>query len=176
MTTTEPLDPIRYHVMMLSFRGMDDARRARDEVRLEGIMNAIEIEGEALVERDADGKIHVHESGAAGIGAVAGATTMGIVGVLTGPVVVMLLIALGGVIGGVAGHFAGKMLPPEDLRRVAAGLPPGSSAYLAVVDARHAPALAEAYAQRGAEVIEIPVETEVANAIREGIVHEVTRQ
>lgn len=175
MPTTEPVDPIRIHVLMLSFREIDGAHKAREEVRNEGMLDAVEIEGEAIVSRDADGKVHVSEDGAAGIGAVAGATAAGIVSVLTGPVVVVLMIALGGILGGVAGHFAGKMLPPEDLRRVAAGLPPGGSAYLAVVGADHAPALAEAYAQRGADVIEIPVETEVASAIREGIVHEVTR-
>ncbi len=175
MSTTEPVDPIRFHVLMLTFREMDAASRAHAEIRNEGLLDAVEVEGDAIISRDPEGKVHVSESGGAGIGAAAGATTAGIVGILTGPIIVPLLIALGGIIGGVAGHFAGKMLPPDDLRRVAAGLPPGSSAYLAVVDANHAAALAEAYSRRGADVIEIPVETEVASAIREGIVRQVTR-
>ncbi len=175
MTSTQPVEPVRYHVLMLSFRDIDAARIAHDEVRLEGMLNAIEIEAEAIVSRDPEGKVHVRESGAAGIGAAAGATTAGIVGLLTGPVIVLLMIAVGGIIGGVAGHFAGRVLPADDLRRVAESLPPGSSAYLAVVDAEFAPAVAEAYARRGADVMEIPIETEIASAIREGIVREVSR-
>jgi uncharacterized membrane protein len=86
-----------------------------------------------------------------------------------------LLLLVGAVVGGVAGHFVGKMLPEEDLKRVAENLPPDSSAYLAVVDSDHADAVAGAFADEGARVLNIPIETELASAIREGITHSVVR-
>jgi hypothetical protein len=67
------------------------------------------------------------------------------------------------------------VIPPEDLRKVGESLPPGSSAYLAIVDEAHAEGIASAFAAEGARVVNIPVETELANVIREAITHRVTR-
>lgn len=167
--------PAAYNVVMLSFTGVDTAGKVLTQLRDEGALDGCEIEGEAVVSRDAAGKVHFHERGSAGVGATAGAVTAGVLGLVAGPLGLLAMLVAGGVIGGVAGHFAGQVFPTEDLQQVGESLPPGSSAYLALVDVAHADGVAEKFAAEGASVVNIPVETELASVIREGITHRVTR-
>lgn len=164
-----------YDVVMFSFTGTQSAARVLAKLKEENVLEGCEIEGEALISRDAAGQVHWHERGGAGVGATFGAVTAGMLGFVGGPVFLLIMLVAGGVMGGLAGHFAGQLLPTEDLRKVGASLPPGSSAYLALVDAAHAEGLAEAFAAEGARIVNIPVETELASVIREAITHHVTR-
>jgi uncharacterized membrane protein len=134
-----------------------------------------EIEGEALVWRDTDGKVHFHEKGSAGVGAAAGATAAGLVGLVGGPVLLPIMLVAGALVGGVAGHFMGHALPDEDLREVGESLPPGTSAYIAVVDTAHASGVARAFAAEGGRVLDMPVESELSGAIRETVTHHIRR-
>lgn len=167
--------PAAYDVLMLSFEGVDTASRVLARLRSEQVLEGCEIEAEALISRDDGGRVHFHERGSAGVGATFGAATAGLLGLVGGPVLLLVMVVLGGIAGGVAGHLAGQALPHEDLRKVGNQLPPGSSAFLAVVDAAHADGLAEAFAAEGARVLNIPVETELASVIREAITQDVTR-
>jgi uncharacterized membrane protein len=168
---TKPFEarPPAYHVVMFSFDGTDTAANILRKLRAEEALAGCEIEGEALVSRDASGEVHYHERGAAGVGAAFGAATAGVLGLVGGPVILLLMLVAGGVAGGVAGHFAGQAFPPEDLREVGESLPPGSSAYLAVVDAAHADCIVDAFAAEGARVFNVPVELELSCAIHEAI-------
>jgi uncharacterized membrane protein len=164
-----------YHVVMLSFEGEGQASVVLRQVKAEGALEGCEITADAVVSRDPTGQIHVHERGAAGIGAAFGAVTAGLLGFMPGPMLLPILIVVGAVAGGVAGHFAGQVLPREDLREVAASLPPGTSAYVVVVDSSHAEQLASAFAALGARVLNVPVETEMSSVIREAITGHVYR-
>jgi uncharacterized membrane protein len=160
---------------MFSFEGTGAAGRVLTKLRDEGALDGCEIEGEALITRDAAGQVHFHEKGGSGVGATFGAVTGGMLGLVLGPVGLLIMLVAGGVAGGVAGHFAGQVIPTEDLQKVGESLPPGSSAYLAIVDAAHADGLSDAFGAEGAKVVNIPVETELASVIREAITHRVTR-
>lgn len=175
MTIPLPNPDTPYHLVMLSFAAPGAADAAWKEVRAAGALNACEIEAEAVVSRDAHGRVHAHERGSAGIGAAFGAATAGIVGLVGGPVILPILVAVGAVMGGIAGHFAGQVLPADDLRRVADSLTPGTSAYLAIVDRAHAADLVDAFAAHAPTVHDMPVETAFSTAIREGIFHQVQR-
>lgn len=164
-----------YDVVMFSFHGTSTAGRVLAKLKEADVLEGCEIEGEALISRDAAGQVHFQERGGAGVGATFGAVTAGMLGLVGGPVFLLIMLVAGGVVGGVAGHFAGQLLPPEDLRKVGESLPPGTSAYLALVDAAHADGLARAFGAEGATVLNIPVETELASVIREAITHHVTR-
>lgn len=173
----EPADrqPASYNLVMCSFSGTDTASEVLHRLKSEPAIKDSEIEGEALVSRDADGKVHLHERDASGVGAAAGATAAGIVGLMAGPVLLPLMLVAGGVVGGVAGHFMGQVLPQGDLREVGESLPPGSSAYLAVVDVAHADSVANAFEAEGAKVLNTHIETELSGAIREGVTHRIRR-
>lgn len=164
-----------YHLVMFTFDGTESAKRAHDRLKSDGSLDGCEIEAEAIVSRDREGRVELHERGAAGVGAALGMVTAGIVGFVTGPVLLLAMVVAGGLAGGLAGHFAGQVLPPDDLREVADSLRPGSSAFLAVVDSPHADALVAAFAAEGARVLDVPVETEISSVLREGITHRVSR-
>lgn len=167
--------PAAYHLVMGSFDGVETAVRVTKELKAEGVLAGCEIEGEATVSHEADGSVHVHEKGGAGTGAAAGATTAGVIGLVGGPVVLPLMLVAGALAGGIAGHFIGQVLPREDLREVAESLPRGSSATVLLVDSRHARAVADALRPRAARVLDIPIETELSCAIREGVTHRIHR-
>lgn len=164
-----------YHVMMFSFNGVETAPRVVREIKMEPDFDGCEVEAEALVAHHADGRIELHEKGGAAVGATLGIVTAGIVGVVTGPVLVLGLIAIGGIAGGIAGHFAGQILPQEDLKEVGESLPRDSSAVLAVVDAAHAECLAGLFQAQGARILDVPVEADLTSAVREGITHHITK-
>lgn len=166
---------IRYHLVMVTFPDVDEAKTTLDRLSSHPGLESAEIEAEALVAREEGGEIHLNEHGSTGIGATFGAVSAGVVGLLTGPIILPILIATGAALGGIAGHLAGRVLPEEDLERVAARLPPGSSAWLAVVDARHAPNVLDAFRDTDGRALDIPFETEAASAIREGLMREITR-
>lgn len=175
MNAPTQVQPATYHLVMLSFDGEDAAGAVLHRLKEQGALAGCEIEGEAVVSRDASGKIHYHERGAGGVGAALGATTAGVIGLVGGPVILPIMLVVGGIAGGVAGHLVGRVLPPEDIRRVGESLPQGSSAYLAIVDAAHAHDVATRFALEGARVLDVPVETELSSAIREAVTHEVER-
>lgn len=167
MTETSEVRPPAYHLVMCSFGGTDAASHALERLKSERALAECEIEGEAIVSRSPTGKIQWKEKGSAGIGATVGATALGIVGLLGGPVILPIMLVVGAVAGGVAGHFAGLVLPPDDLREVARSLPPDSSAYLGLVDTAHAAAVAETFRGEGASVLDLPIHTDLSNAIHE---------
>jgi uncharacterized membrane protein len=175
MTTPAPAQAAPYHITMFSFEGVDTAARVLREVKSEPAFEGCEIEAEAVVAHHPDGRIELHEKGSAGVGATLGVVTAGLVGLVTGPVLLLGLVALGGIAGGIAGHFAGQILPPDDLKEVGESLPPDSSAILAVVDTEHAACLVGLFDAHGARILDVPVETDLASVIREGITHHVTR-
>lgn len=175
MSQPSEQQPAAYHLVMCSFDDTETASKVLTRLKAEGALAGCEIEGEAQISRDASGKIHFHEKGSAGVGATMGATTAGILGLVAGPVILPLMLVAGAIVGGVAGHFIGQVLPQEDLRAVGESLPPGSSAYLALVDTAHADGVAKVFAAEGARVLNLPVETELSGAIRETITHRVSR-
>lgn len=175
MTTPFAERPPLYHVLMLAFEGTGRAAELLDQLRVEGTLEGCEIEAASVVWRDSNGKVHVHEKGGAGIGAAFGTATATIVGVVTGPVLLPILLIVGAVAGGVAGHFAGQIVPADDLKRAGESLRPGDSAFIGVVDTRHAQAVIDAFGEEAKLLIDEPLETEVSNAIREGILHEIRR-
>ena len=175
MTVPSAPHPAAYDVVMVSFDGVNTAAEAVARVKAADGLQGCEIEGEALISRDAAGQVHLHERGSAALGATFGVVTAGLIGMVTGPLGLLLMVAVGGVAGGIAGHVAGQVIPPEDLRQVGEQLPPGSSAYLTIVDAGHAQGVADAFENEGGRVLNIPVETEFASVVREAITHRVNR-
>jgi uncharacterized membrane protein len=175
MGTITEVRTASYHVVMASFQGTDTAQQAWRHLRADGALAGCEIEAEATLWRAEDGRLHVRERGAAGVGAAFGASTALLLGLIGGPIVLPMMMAAGGIAGGVLGHYAGRALPIEDLRRAGEALPAGASAFVAVVDSAHAASVAAAFAAEGGEVLDVAVETEISSMIREAITGGVRR-
>ncbi len=172
---SDSASPPLYHIAMFSFSGTETAADVLRAVSHDPKFGTCEIEAKAVVVHHPVGRVELHEKGGAAIGATFGLVGAGIVGVVTGPVLVLAFLALGAIAGGIAGHFVARVLPKEDLEEIGESLPPDSSAVLAIVDAEHAECLVDLFRERGARVLDVPVETDLEDAIREGITHHVTR-
>lgn len=176
MTIPSEQESPRYHVVMVAFEGTGTAARMVDRLRNEeGAFDDCEIEGASIVWRDEKGQIHVHEKGVAVWGAAFGTAAATIVAAVTGPVALTILLIVGALAGGIAGHFAGQIVPSADLKRAGEALRPGSSAFIAVVDTAHAQRVIDAFGEDAEVLIDEPMETEVSNAIREAVLHEIRR-
>jgi uncharacterized membrane protein len=109
-----------------------DERRADDT--LDGLKQA-RSDGEfyfddaAVVRCDANGKVHIHETGdmSTGRGAGIGALIGGVIGVLGGPAGIAGGAAAGAAIGAIAAHTDGGF-DDKSLKELGGALPPGSSA------------------------------------------------
>jgi uncharacterized membrane protein len=160
----------QYEVVMFGFDGVDTARDTLTDVKEDGRMEDAHVLAEAVVTHAPSGKIHVHEPGAAGIGGAVGAVGGGFIAMFAGPVALPFLLVAGGLLGGVAGHMAGRILPMADLREVAEALPLGSSAYLALVDHEDARHLEEIFAPFEPRVVSAHVDSEMAGVLGHDLV------
>lgn len=124
--------------------------------------------------READGSVHVHEPGQGGKGATIGAVVGGAIGLLGGPVGVLWLAAAGGALGGVAGHFAGRSIPADDLKKIGEQLQPDSSAFLALVENTDAEAVVNSMSGVNANVVTVTLGDELSGTIAQSIEADVT--
>ncbi len=85
----------------------------------------------------------------------------------------LLLAATGGVIGGVAGHFAGREIPADDLKQIGAQLPPNSSAFLALVEDTDAEAVVNNMKGYKANVVTVTLGDELSGTIAQATEAEV---
>ncbi len=68
-------------------------------------------------------------------------------------------------IGGVAGHFAGREIPVDDLKQIGAQLPPNSSAFLALVEETDAEAVVNSMKGYKANVVTVTLGDELSGTI-----------
>lgn len=164
----------KYEVLLFSFDGVTTARDVLTDLRAEHEIEKGHVLAEALVTHQPSGKVQVHEPGASGVGGAMGAVAGGFVAMFAGPVALPFLLVAGGLMGGVAGHLAGRILPRADLAEVAAAMPLGTSAYVALVEHDDARRLRELFAGRGARVVATPVDHEMAGVLGHALAEQVS--
>jgi uncharacterized membrane protein len=165
MADAQPHHLASFEVLMFSFDGMETARDTVAELKSEHRLDDTHVLADAVVSHAPTGKIHVHESGAAMLGGGIGVVGGGMMAMFAGPVALPFLMAAGALLGGVAGHMAGRLLPAADLREVAQALPFNSSAYLALVEHDDARRLEEMFADKEARVLSTHVDSELAGVL-----------
>lgn len=149
-----------HRIVCFVFAGRETAAARSKELEEGEVFKTHRVGASAVVEIDQQGKSHVHEAGRGLLGAGVGLVTAGVFGLLGGPVGVLALAVGGAVVGGIAGHHAGRPIPTEDLNRLAGYLQPDSSALLALVEEPDVDALTAALAGYGAQVIVLAVATD----------------
>lgn len=154
----------RLSVVVFRFPGVRGAHDAVAAAREDG-WHREGIEADALVSHEANGKVHLHDPGAALAGGVVGVTTATLLGLVGGPVVLLAMVVAGALVGGVAGHFAGRIIPAEDLRRIGEALPRDSSAYMVLVEDDDVARVREVFTGRAEESLIVPVKTEMEGII-----------
>lgn len=165
MTDAHPHHLATFEVLMFGFEGMDTARDTVTDLKADHKLAGTHILADAIISHAPTGKIHMHETGGALLGGGIGAVGGGMVAMFAGPVALPFLLAAGALMGGVAGHMAGRLLPAADLREVAHALPLNSSAYLVLVEHDDARRLEEIFTERGARIVSTRVDSEMAGVL-----------
>jgi uncharacterized membrane protein len=163
-----------YNILVFSFIDTHTADEVVNELKASQKLGGYKVVAEAVVIREADGSVHVHEPGEGGKGAAIGAAVGGAIGLLGGPVGVLWLAAAGGAVGGVAGHFAGRSIPAGDLKKIGEQLQPNSSAFLALVENTDAEAVVNSMSDINANVVTITLGDELSGTIAQAIEADVT--
>ena len=163
-----------YEILVFSFADTQTADEVVNELKASQKLGGYKVVAEAVVIREDDGSVHVHEPGEGGKGAAIGAVVGGAIGLLGGPVGVLWLAAAGGALGGVAGHFAGRSIPADDLKKIGEQLQPNSSAFLALVENTDAEAVVNSMSGVNANVITITLGDELSGTITQAIEADVT--
>src|SRR6516225_2415308 len=163
-----------YDILVFSFIDTHTADEVVNELKASQKLGGYKVVAEAVVIREADGSVHVHEPGEGGKGATIGAAIGGALGLLGGPVGVLWLAAAGGAIGGVAGHFAGRSIPADDLKKIGEQLQPDSSAFLALVENTDAEAVLNSMSDVNANVVTITLGDELSGTIAQAIEADIT--
>ena len=163
-----------YNILVFSFTDTHTADEVVNELKASQKLGGYKVVAEAVVIHEADGSVHVHEPGEGGKGAAIGAVVGGAIGLLGGPVGVLWLAAAGGAVGGVAGHFAGRSIPADDLKRIGEQLPPNSSAFLALVEDTDAEAVVNSMSDINANVVTITLGDELSGTIAQAVEADVT--
>ena len=113
----------------------------------------------ALLVKDADGKTSLKEleDVRAGHGALFGAITGGIIGLLGGPIGVVVGAAAGAATGGIVARQIDMGFPDEYLEKLQAGLRPGTSAVIALADAKRVDEVTESLRGFGGQLLRQPL-------------------
>ena len=122
-------------VIVAAFQDEDGAKAALKELKHAKHQGLIKIDDAAVIRKDEKGKLHIKETEdmSTGKGAGIGAVIGGVIGLLGGPVGVALGAGAGAAIGGIAAH-GDAGIKDERLETIGAGLEPGTSAIVAIVE------------------------------------------
>lgn len=140
------------------YEGEELAGEALDILKKAEKEKSLQIEQAAILKRDGQDKLHIHETGdssgrrGAAIGGVIG-TAIGLVG---GPAAI-LTGAAGAAIGGLAARLSDSGFPDGQLRDIGRYLKPGTSALIALVLMKEDLDLDQQLKQSGAKIVQTSV-------------------
>ena len=108
-----------YNILAFRFDGEKGAHDAMKEIKKSGALDGYKIAAECIVNQNAKGKVHMHETGRGGVGTAVGAGSGALLGLIGGPAGLLAWTLAGGVIGGTAGHYWGAPFPRATSRKSA---------------------------------------------------------
>jgi uncharacterized membrane protein len=164
-----------YRLLLFRFAGIGRAADVLRDADATAALTGQVLLARAVVERDAQGEVHIHEPGRGGVGGSVGAVAGGLLGLLAGPLAVLALAAAGGAVGGVAGHLSGRAIPPGDLKRLGAALPPDSSALVVLAADTEAEQLADGLKAYQANVVTLTLGDDLPAGLADAVAAELAR-
>jgi uncharacterized membrane protein len=123
-----------YHILAFCFADPKTARQVDKDLKRNQWAEGYAVLAHAVVEVDDKGKVHVHEPGHGVLTGTLGAATGGVLALIGGPAGVLAWAVAGGAIGGAVGHYFGRAIPVDDLKKLGEQMEPNSSAIVALVE------------------------------------------
>jgi uncharacterized membrane protein len=164
-----------YSILAFQFVGQDTADQTVKEIRLSGILEGFKIVAQVIVEQDAKGKVHVHETGKGGMGATVGAVGGGLLSLIGGPVGVLAWVVGGAVVGGVAGKYLGRPIAKGDLEEFGEAMQPDTSAFLLLLEDKETEAVLKSMSGYSANVVTLTLGDELSGEIAQVVAGEVNQ-
>lgn len=120
------------NIVVITFDNMEEATRVREAIRSAEKHDYMSLDDSAVVIRDEEGKVHVHNELDRGVkvGAVAGGLLGLLVGVIFAPLAGVILGVVG---GGLVGASADLGVNKKFIKEVTDALQPGTSAIFIIV-------------------------------------------
>ena len=154
-----------YNILAFVFDGQKGADDAMKQLKSSGALDGYKIEAECIVEQDAKGKVHMHETGRGGVGTAVGVGAGALLGLIGGPAGLLAWTLAGGVIGGTAGHYLGRAISKGDVKEIGEALSTDSSALLVLLEDKESEKVVKSMAGYSANVITLTVGDELSGQI-----------
>mgnify|MGYP003702914827 CR=1 FL=1 len=154
-----------YNILAFVFDGKKGADDAMKQLKSSGALDGYKIEAECIVEQDAKGKVHMHETGRGGVGTAVGAGAGALLGLIGGPAGLLAWTLAGGVIGGTAGHYLGRAISKGDVKEIGEALSPDSSALLVLLEDKESEDVIKSMDGYSANVVTLTVGDELSGQI-----------
>lgn len=154
-----------YNILAFQFDGQDTAKEIVKEIRYSDALEGYKIAAEAVVEQDANGKVHFHETGKGGLGALVGAVGGGLLGLIGGPVGVLAWAVGGAVVGGVAGKYLGRPIAKGDMKEIGEAMQPDTSAFLLLLEDKDTEDVIKSMSGYSANVVTLTVGDELSGQL-----------
>jgi uncharacterized membrane protein len=154
-----------YNILAFTFDGQDTAGQLVKEIKSSGALEGNYIIAQAVVEKDAKGKVHVHEPGHGGLGAVVGGAAGGLLALIGGPVGILAWVVGGAVLGGVAGKYLGRPIKKGDLEEIGEAFEPDSSGFLFLLEDIYSEQVVNNLSGYSANVVTLTVGDELSGEI-----------
>lgn len=154
-----------FNVLAFMFDGQKSAKEAVKEIRSSGALDDQYVIAQIIVEQNEKGKVHVHETGRGGLGAVVGGVAGSVLSLIGGPVGFLTWVVGGAVVGGVAGKYLGRPFKKGDLKEVGEAMVPDSSAFLLLVEDIYSEAIADSLSGVSANMVTLTVGDELSGEL-----------
>ena len=165
MSNDKNQDSAVYNILAFTFDGQDTAKQTFKEAKSAGAFDGYYIVAQAIIEQDAKGKVHIHEPGHGGLGAVVGAAAGGLLGLIGGPAGVLAWAVGGGVVGGVAGKYLGRPFKKGDLEEIGESMSPDTSGILLLLEDIYSEQAVDSMSGYNANVVTLTVGDELSGEI-----------
>ncbi|HSO27420.1 MAG TPA: DUF1269 domain-containing protein, partial [Anaerolineales bacterium] len=137
--------------------------KAAKRERLIGITNA------AVLVKDDKGKLHIKETAdmGGGKGAALGGVAGAAIGLIAGPAL-LVPAAVGALVGGLTAKLRDSGFSNDRLKALGAGLQPGSSAIVAIVEHKWVQQVEEALEELGVDMMVAEISADIAAQLEQG--------
>ena len=158
--------------MAFNFVGQKTAKETVKEIKASGALDDQYVVAQIIVEQNEKGKVHVHETGRGGLGAVVGGVAGSVLSLIGGPVGFLTWVVGGAVVGGVAGKYLGRPIKKGDLKEVGEAMVPDSSAFLLLVEDIYSEAVADSLSGLNANMVTLTVGDELSGELAQFVAAE----
>jgi uncharacterized membrane protein len=161
-----------YTILAFCFTPRDKANEVMKELKAAKTLETNHVAAAAVVEVDDYGKAKIHQHGRGGVGAAVGIMAGEALALLGGPAGLLAWAAVGGAVGGAAGHFVDRAFTKADLAKLKDQMPPNSSAILTMAKNAETDQLAAALQTYQPAVVTLVLGEEASGAVDQAMAAE----